>query len=229
MTHQQAPVALVAPDKFKGSLTAEQVATALAAGLHAHGVGCRLLPLADGGDGSVASVAFAGYHLHTVTVADATGRPHPAQIADDGATAVVEVANTCGLADLGDSLRPLDATSRGFGEPLRAALELGASTVVLALGGSASTDGGAGLLAALGARFLDEHSAELLPDGRHLARVARVDRSALVYLTGVDPRRQAARRRRRPIPPPASDRCRRHQPPHHPRTGPDSARTTSTP
>jgi glycerate 2-kinase len=179
------PVALVAPDKFKGSLTAEEVATALAAGLEAHGVRCRLLPLADGGDGSVAAAAFAGYRLHTVDVSDAVGTRHPAQIASDGATAVVEVANTCGLADLGEHLAPLRATSVGFGEAVRAALALRPATVVLALGGSASTDGGAGLLAALGVRFLDEHGTELPPDGGHLAEVASVDRSGLVDLRGV--------------------------------------------
>lgn len=185
MSAQPNPVALVAPDKFKGSLTAEQVATALAAGLEAHGVTCRLLPLADGGDGSVAAAAFAGYELRSVDVADAVGTRHPAQIAFDGATAVVEVANTCGLADLGEELAPMAATSVGFGEAVRAALALRPATVVLALGGSASTDGGAGMLAALGARFLDVEGVDLPPDGGHLARVARVDISALVDLAGV--------------------------------------------
>jgi glycerate kinase len=185
MPDQQAPVALVAPDKFKGSLTAEQVATALGTGLEAHGVPCRLLPLADGGDGSVEAAAFAGFARHQVRVAGATGVPHTTEIAYNGDTAVVEVANTCGLADLGHDLAPLHATSRGFGEALRAALALQPRTVVLALGGSASTDGGAGMLAALGARFLDKNGAELPPDGGHLTDVAQVEIGDLVDLSGV--------------------------------------------
>jgi glycerate kinase len=185
VTPRPAPVALIAPDKFKGSLTAEQVATALAAGLEWHGVRCRLLPLADGGDGSVAAAAFAGYELHKVRVSGATGDRHTAEIAYDGVTAVVEVANTCGLADLGGDLAPLDASSRGFGQAVRAALALRPRTIVFALGGSASTDGGAGMLAALGAQFLDQNSAPLPPDGRHLSQIARIDLSALVDFNGV--------------------------------------------
>jgi glycerate kinase len=180
-----APIALIAPDKFKGSLTAEQVASSVAAGLESHGLQCRLLPLADGGDGSVAAAAFAGYELHKVRVSDAIGDKHTAEIAYDGATAVVEVANTCGLADLGDELAPLDASSRGFGQAVRAALRLRPRTLVLALGGSASTDGGAGLLAALGAQFFDQNAALVPPDGGGLARIARIDVSGLVDLSGV--------------------------------------------
>ena len=139
---------LVAPDKFKGSLTAAEVAERVAAGLEQQpGLRCTRLPLADGGDGSVAASIAAGFRPHTVTVAGPTGRPHRATIAYDGATAVVEVANTCGIALLpAGHPQPLAATSLGFGQAVRAALALGPATVVLALGGSASTDGGTGLL-----------------------------------------------------------------------------------
>ena len=90
---------LVAPDKFKGSLTAAQVADHIAAGLEDEpAIRCTRLPLADGGDGSVAAAVAAGYQPHTVTVVGPTGRPHQATIAFDGSTAVVEVANTCGIA-----------------------------------------------------------------------------------------------------------------------------------
>src|SRR6476661_9988049 len=93
---------LIAPDKFKGSLTAGEVADALAAGLRsAAGAGtgtvlCELLPLADGGDGSVDAAVTSGFTRHRYTVAGPTGQPVHASIAFDGVTAVVEVANTCG-------------------------------------------------------------------------------------------------------------------------------------
>jgi glycerate kinase len=113
--------ALIAPDKFKGSLTAAEVADALAAGLRsaaavagrASAVHCELLPLADGGDGSVDAAVASGFARHSVTVAGPTGRPVQADIAFDGATAVVEVANSCGLALLPDGkLDPLNASSQ---------------------------------------------------------------------------------------------------------------------
>ena len=105
---------LLAPDKFKGSLTAAQVVHHLGRGLEKRGVEHRGLPLADGGDGSVAAAVAAGFSPHPVTVADATGDPHPAVLAFDGTTAVVEVANTCGLHTLpAGALAPLDASTRG--------------------------------------------------------------------------------------------------------------------
>ena len=151
--------ALIAPDKFKGSLTAGEVADALAAGLRsaagstgrAGTVHCELLPLADGGDGSVDAAVASGFTRRSYTVAGPTGQPVQASIAFDGATAVVEVANTCGLGLLpGGQLDPLGASSRGFGEAVLFALSLKPARIVLALGGSASTDGGMGMLTALG-------------------------------------------------------------------------------
>ncbi len=172
---------LVAPDKFKGSLTAAQVADSIAAGLeHDPSIRCTRLPLADGGDGSVAAAVAAGYRAHTVTVAGPTGRPHDATIAFDGTTAVVEVANTCGIALLpGGRLEPLAASSLGFGHAVRAALELRPSTVVLALGGSASTDGGLGLLTALGATITDADGHPAPPVGGQLDQVVRLDLTGL--------------------------------------------------
>ena len=172
---------LVAPDKFKGSLTAAQVADHIAAGLeHDPAIRCTRLPLADGGDGSVAAAVAAGYQAHTVTVAGPTGRPHQATIAFDGSTAVVEVANTCGIALLPEGrLEPLAASSLGFGQAVCAALTLHPSTVVLALGGSASTDGGLGLLNALGATIVDPDGHPVQPIGGQLDRVAHVDLTSL--------------------------------------------------
>lgn len=168
---------LVAPDKFKGSLTAAEVAARVADGLEQNpGIHCTQLPLADGGDGSVAASLAAGFRPHRVTVAGPTGQSHQATIAFDGTTAVVEVANTCGIALLpAGPLHPLTASSLGFGQAVRAALELRPATVVLALGGSASTDGGTGLLTALGARITDADGQVVEPVGGQLHRVAHVD------------------------------------------------------
>ena len=164
---------LVAPDKFKGSLTAAEVASHLRKGLgESNSVA---LPLADGGDGSVSAALAAGFAGQTVRVPDALGVEHEALIAVSDGTVVVEVANTCGLATLPVGVRaPLDASSLGLGEAVRQALSLSPSTLVLALGGSASTDGGMGLLAALGLSFLSASGAELAPCGRSLPLISQV-------------------------------------------------------
>lgn len=170
---------LIAPDKFKGSLTALEVASHLATGLQSvPGVQCTQLPLADGGDGSVAAAVAAGFRPYTVDVAGPTGELHQATIAFDGTTAVVEVANTCGIALLPDGrLEPLTASSLGFGQAVRASLDLHPITVVLALGGSASTDGGLGLLSALGAVLTDAAGQPVPPNGGQLHRITDIDLS----------------------------------------------------
>lgn len=178
---------LVAPDKFKGSLTALEVATAIAEGLEAAGVASRLLPLADGGDGSVAAALHAGSAPRTVAVRAADGRRHHTEFAFDGTTAVVEVAGTCGLSTLPPGeLAPMTSSSYGFGQAVLAALDAGARRIVLCLGGSASTDGGAGLLAALGVRFRDDAGRDVEPAGGALARIAEVDVSGLRDLAGAE-------------------------------------------
>ncbi|MFE4544014.1 glycerate kinase [Arthrobacter sp. NPDC056727] len=185
---------LIAPDKFKGSLTAGEVADALAAGLRSADVSggagtvhCELLPLADGGDGSVDAAVASGFSRRRVTVSGPTGRPVQADIAFDGVTAVVEVANSCGLALLPQGrLEPLDASSRGFGEAVLFALSLNPDRVVLALGGSSSTDGGMGMLAALGYRFLDAAGKELPGSGRDLAKIDTVRPARFPAFAGVE-------------------------------------------
>lgn len=183
---------LLAPDKFKGSLTAAQVADRLGDGLRSRGVAVDELPLADGGDGSVDAAIAAGFDAVPVTVAAATGRPHTTRIAlSDGrlgpVTAVVEVANTCGLHTLpGGRPAPLAATSSGVGQAVRSAVERGARRVVLALGGSASTDGGAGLLAELGVAFRDRAGRIIQVAGGTLSRIVAVDPAGLLDLTGID-------------------------------------------
>ncbi|WP_329789517.1 glycerate kinase [Lentzea sp. DG1S-22] len=142
---------IIAPDKFKGSLTAPQVAAAVARGLRevVPDADVRLLPVADGGDGTVDAAVAAGFLKVGRWVTGPAGTPVPASFAVRGTTAVVEVASAAGLTLL-EEPAPLDATSRGVGELLKAALDVGCSTIVLGLGGSACTDGGAGMLEALG-------------------------------------------------------------------------------
>jgi len=173
---------LVAPDKFKGSATAADVAAHLAAGLRAGGVLALELPVADGGDGTLDAALAAGFRRVPVCATGPTGLPVHTAVAVRGGVAVVELASVSGLVLLPDGPDPLHATSRGTGELLRAALDAGATRIVLGVGGSACTDGGTGMLAALGARFLDAHGVELPDGGGALADLHDVD------LSGLDPR-----------------------------------------
>ncbi|MET8760589.1 glycerate kinase [Lentzea sp. NPDC004782] len=147
---------VVAPDKFKGSLTAPRVAEAVGRGLRevVPDVAVRLVPVADGGDGTVDAAVAAGFVKVGRWVTGPVGRPVPASFAVCGTTAVVEVASAAGLTLL-DAPAPLEATSYGVGELLKAALDAGCTTIVLGLGGSACTDGGAGMLEALGRTSFD--------------------------------------------------------------------------
>ncbi|WP_396644454.1 glycerate kinase [Microbacterium sp.] len=169
---------LVAPDKFKGSLTAREVADSLRTGLMGAGenLHCTQLPLADGGDGSVEAAVAAGFERVPLIVTGPTGEPVATSIAFDGHTGVLEVASISGLSVLpGGKLRPLHATSFGVGEAIRFAVEhLNAKRVVVALGGSATTDGGAGMLHALDARFLDHSGTAVSPAPNVLADLREV-------------------------------------------------------
>ncbi|MHA6801260.1 glycerate kinase [Bounagaea algeriensis] len=181
---------LIAPDKFKGSLAAPEVADAVAAGLRRVNpdLAVRIAPVADGGDGTVRAAVAAGYRPVPVRVTGPVGEPVDTEIAVDGSTAVVEMATASGLALLDPrNLAPMTAHSTGTGEAVAAALDAGARTVVLGVGGSASTDGGAGLLAALGARITDADGREVPPSGAGLRDVAAVDLSTLdPRLSGTD-------------------------------------------
>ena len=178
---------LVAPDKFKGSLSAADVAEHLSAGLASAGIESTQLPLADGGDGSVDAAVAVGFTPHPVTVAGATGTPQRGRIAVNGTTAVIEVANTCGLATLpGGRRAPLDASSLGMGQAISQALRFHPRRLVLALGGSAGTDGGMGMLAALGFTFADADGRQLRACGRTLHQVHTVDSSRAVNLSGIE-------------------------------------------
>ncbi|MFF3756822.1 glycerate kinase [Streptomyces sp. NPDC002185] len=176
---------LVAADKFKGSLTAVQVAERVTAGLRrvVPDLTVETLPVADGGDGTVAAAVAAGFERREVRVTGPLGEPVTAAYALRGTTAVVEMAEASGLQLLPPGVfAPLTATTYGSGELLRAALDAGATTLVFGVGGSATTDGGSGMLAALGARFLDASGEPVGPGGAPLADLATAD------LSGLDPR-----------------------------------------
>lgn len=157
---------LIAADKFKGSLTAVEVAERVTAGLRraAPELEVESLPVADGGDGTVAAAVAAGFARRGARVAGPLGQEVTAAFALRGTTAVVEMAEASGLQRLpAGVLAPLTASTYGSGELLRAALDEGARTIVFGVGGSATTDGGAGMLTALGARFLDAEGEPVAP------------------------------------------------------------------
>jgi glycerate 2-kinase len=180
---------LIAPDSFKGSLDPLEVARALAAGWtrarHADEV--RLIPLADGGEGTLEAVKAAGGDWLELPVhaRDPLGRPLRATFLRRGDQAIVEMASASGLSRLApDERDALAASTLGTGQVLAAAIGLGAREVVIGLGGSATTDGGTGLLIALGARFLDEQGEDLPPGGGALEQLARIDLDELSPVLG---------------------------------------------
>ncbi len=172
----------MAPDKFKGSLAAPEVAAALAAGIarEVPDAEVRQVPVADGGDGTVDAFVAAGWERVRVDTVGPTGAPHSASYAVRGNTAVVELAAAVGLVELpGGRTDPMGAGTYGLGVLIRHALDHGLREVVLGLGGSASTDGGAGMLQALGLRILDEDDTEIGVGAAALARARRLDYSDL--------------------------------------------------
>jgi glycerate kinase len=169
---------VIAPDSFKGTLAADRAAAAIAEGIARVLPSAELVlrPVADGGEGTVAAALRAGYDGRTARVSGPDGRTVDAVFATRQGTAVVELAAAAGLGLLALP-SPLTATTRGVGELVLAALDTGARRIVLGIGGSATTDGGAGMLQALGVRLLDSLGAELPPGGAALAQLDRVDTS----------------------------------------------------
>ncbi|MEO5921998.1 MAG: glycerate kinase [Pseudolysinimonas sp.] len=175
---------VIAPDSFKGSLNAPDVALAIADGWRSVRADddLVLLPQADGGEGTLAAVASAVPGAVLRSAGDVTGpdgRPVGGMWLElpDG-TAVVELAQASGLPRMA-ALDPLGATTRGLGEVIGAALDAGATALVIGLGGSASTDGGAGALSALGLGLLDDDGRPVRDGGGELARVTVVERSGM--------------------------------------------------
>ncbi len=178
---------VIAPNAFKGSLSAQAVARHLARGVCRAVRAARVvrLPLADGGEGTVqVLLAARGGRRFVLPVPDARGRPVLAEgaVLSDG-TGVLEAAAASGLARLPGELRdPRVASSRGTGELLKFLLDRGCRRILLGLGGTATCDAGAGALTALGMRFLDRHGRDLPPGGAALGSLERIDRQ------GLDPR-----------------------------------------
>lgn len=169
----------MAGQAFKGTLTAGEVTAALADGARLARPGARVEArvLADGGDGLLE--AWSGLHrgaLQQATVAGPDGRPVRARwwLGEDG-VAVIEAAEACGLRLLGDRRLPLEATSRGVGDLLNEALAAGAVSLLLGIGGTACTEGGAGMLQALGAGLLDREGRDIPGGGAGLEHLAVVD------------------------------------------------------
>jgi glycerate 2-kinase len=174
---------VVAPDSFKGSISAAGAAAALAAGWRQVRPADEIveLPLADGGEGTLAVLAAAVpescWHPAEVS-GPVAAQVRAAWLEMPGNVAVIELATAAGLTQLAE-LQPLAAHSYGVGQLIGRALDAGASRVLVALGGSACTDGGTGALAALGARFLDGAGAPLARGGAALQRLAEVDLAGL--------------------------------------------------
>lgn len=185
------PRVVLAPNAFKGALDAPAAAEAMRAGVLAADPGAEPLPvpMADGGDGTAAVLCAArGGRMWRRLALDPWGRPRRARFAllPDG-TAVVDVASASGLGRRRPGPAEARAAStRGTGELVREALACGARRVWVALGGSATTDGGAGLLTALGAAVRDRDGGELPPGGAALVQAAAVDLSGLQWLRGVE-------------------------------------------
>ena len=179
---------VIAPDSFKDSLSAEKVADAIAAGLadalpHAHLVTC---PMADGGEGTVEAIVAAGNgQLRRNHVQGPLGEPVEAHWGwlPDSHTAIIEMAEASGLQRVPVAQRDARISSTfGTGELIKAALDAGAQRIILAIGGSATNDAGAGALQALGLGLFDAEQQLLAPGGLALSRLARIE------LSGLDPR-----------------------------------------
>jgi glycerate kinase len=176
-----APRIVIAPDKFKGTLTAAAAARHLADGFRAADpwIEVELVPVADGGDGWLDAFFAAGYDRVPVIASGPTGAPMRTSWVRSGRQAVVELAAICGLALLGEQRAPLTATSRGVGEVIAAALAAGCDRILLGIGGSASTDGGLGMVQALGARVLDADGTDVPPDALGAERATRLELDGL--------------------------------------------------
>lgn len=178
---------VIAPDSFKGSMTAPEAAAAMTRGVHRvlPAAECLEVPMADGGEGTTAAlVAARGGQLLPVACTDALGAARTAHIGLlDQTTAAVEVAEAVGLDLIPSERRDVSSgTSRGVADLLRAALDAGADRILVGLGGTGTDDAGAGLLVGLGARLLDADDQPVPPQPGRLAEVARVD------LPGLDAR-----------------------------------------
>jgi glycerate 2-kinase len=173
---------VIAPDKFKGSLTAAEAAHAISVGLKRGDptLTTVLCPVADGGDGTLGTVLAAGFERIPVYAKGPTGQVVHTAYARSGKTAVVEMAEICGLQRLPGAVpAPMTATSHGLGAVVAQALDHGCRDIIIGVGGSASTDGGAGFLTALGAIVRDQYGARVEPAGQNIGLTAQLDLTGL--------------------------------------------------
>ncbi|WP_175955838.1 glycerate kinase [Burkholderia sp. BCC0405] len=184
--HPSAPVVVIAPDSFKGSLSAEQVADAIATGIRRARPDAvvRRCPMADGGEGTLDAMLAGGGTRRALRVAGASLSARDAAVGViDARTAIVETAEIVGITDPVGMSVPVDARStRGMGEAIRTLLDEGVRRFFVALGGSSTNDAGAGLLAGLGLQCFDAGGQPVEPVPSRLADIARIDAS------GLDPR-----------------------------------------
>ncbi|PMS14690.1 glycerate kinase [Trinickia dabaoshanensis] len=177
------PTVVIAPDSFKGSLSAQAVAEAIAGGVKRAlpDATVRLCPMADGGEGTLDAMLARGGERRIVRVCGAAQAQREAAVGllPDG-SAVIETAEIVGITDAVAMQTDVEARdTRGMGEAVRLLLDAGARRFFVALGGSSTNDGGAGLLVGLGLKLLDAGGRELEPTPEALARLARVDASGL--------------------------------------------------
>ncbi len=172
---------VLAPDSFKGSLSAVAVSSAVAEGIRLVDSSHDVIehPLADGGEGTLDVLASLGFSRHSAVVHNSWGVPITASWALHGTTAVIESAQAFGFISGATSRDALRASSAGVGELILAALELSPSEIVLCVGGTSGTDGGVGMLQALGARALDVRGADISPGGGNLRHLRVLDTATL--------------------------------------------------
>jgi glycerate kinase len=174
---------ILAPDSFKGSLTARQVCMAMATGIRRFLPEAEIIevPMADGGEGTLETIMASTHGKRiTKTVTGPLGDPvnAPFGILPDGQTAIIEMAAASGLTLVANDKRdPSIASSFGTGQLIKAAMDAGCRKIIIGIGGSATNDGGVGIAQALGYRFLDSHGKPLSPGGKALQYLAKIDTS----------------------------------------------------
>ncbi len=182
---------ILAPDSFKGTFSSAEVASMLEEGCKRHFPGAEriALPIADGGEGTTEIfLSSLGFERLLCRVSGPMGSPVSACLGMKGDTAVIEMAQASGLCLVDPANRnPLKASTKGTGELIRRALDVGARRMLIGIGGSATNDGGTGMARALGIRFLDSAGSALEGNGENLSRIVSIDRS------GLDPRLRECR------------------------------------
>ena len=182
---------VIAPDSFKGSLPATGVVEAVAEGIRESAPGAVLIaqPLSDGGEGTLDVLVHHGFEIHTVTVPGSWGEPVVASFASRHGVVVIESAQAFGFLPGATASQALEASSAGVGQVIREALESDPAEILLTVGGTSGTDGGFGMLRALGARGLDDQGNDIGQGGGALRTLASLD------LSGLDPRLSKTRLR----------------------------------